>query len=122
VYVQLDWAICTETAVLMRATKVFISTISLHSDGNFIARTAEVIQSHSNSTARYNAARHTHVNLVQSNEPRSFPEPQNLSHAPPDRDLRRDNASVNQAGAIDFQGLSRNGGVVRRDDPRCPRV
>ena len=87
----------------------------LHSDRNFVARATDVIQSHGNRSARCDAARHPDVDLIQSRESRRIAKPQDLGQVPADCDLRRNHASIRQAGAVDDQRLAGNSGVARRD-------
>src|SRR5437879_1672432 len=52
--------------------------LSPHADGDFIARTANVGQTHRNGRSRCDAVRDAHVDLVQPRISRSIPKPQHL--------------------------------------------
>ena len=65
-----------------------------------------------------NAAGYADGHLVLTSEfgVTRFTKGQGFGHPAADGHLRRDNASVNQDGAIDFQGLSSDGRVVGRNN------
>src|ERR1035441_1811768 len=90
---------------------------SPQADRDYVARTAEVGQTHGDGWSGRDADGHSNVHLVQTGDSGSLAEKQNLGEASADGYLRRKHASVHQAHAIDFQGLSGSGGVAGRAFP-----
>ena len=86
---------------------------SPHTDGDFVARAANVGQAHRDGWSWRSAARHPDVHLVQTCESRSISEPQNVGHPAADCYLRRDHAAIGQAGEVNLQSFSRNCGIAR---------
>src|SRR5262249_16877030 len=86
-----------------------------HRQGDLIAWPVEIVQTHRDGRPRSDTARDSNVNLIQGRIARGLAEVENLRCPAPNRDLGRNYRSVDQAGSIDFERLTRSGRIVGRD-------
>src|SRR5262245_22787053 len=90
--------------------------MSPHSDRDVVARATKINQPHRDLRPRCNPARDANIHLVESRISRSLSEPQHLSHAAADSDLRRNHIFGIQPRAVDLQWFIRNRWAIGRYD------